>query len=92
MTDDHGDRVERPVKTLDQYWSVATQVEKYVEGYGSDAARDCRNLGWIALGGSGMATREDVADTLESIGRNAQALAEKVRELDDPREERGTDD
>lgn len=77
---------DRPFWTLKDYQDVAREIDKYTAELGREASTDCRTLGWIALGGRGMANREDTAETLEAIARNADALADKVRELDDPRE------
>lgn len=79
----------QPFRTLKPYNSIAHEIEKYISESGREASKECRNLGWIALGGRGMASREEVADRLESIARNADALAEQVRELEDPREQHG---
>lgn len=77
---------ERPFWTLKPYHNVAHDIEQFTAELGREATHETKNLGWIALGGRGTANREEIADTLEAIARNAESLAEQVRELDDPRE------
>jgi hypothetical protein len=76
----------RPFETLKPYHDLAQKIEEYTAELGREAADSCRGLGWIALGGRSTANPAEVAETLEAISRNAESLAEQVRELDDPRE------
>lgn len=80
------DQEDRPFWTLKQYQDVAREIDKYTAELGRETASECRTLGWIALGGRGVANREDIAETLEAIARNADALAGQVRELDNPKD------
>jgi predicted methyltransferase len=76
----------RPFETLKPYHDLANEIEQYTAQLGREAADGCRGLGWIALGGRSTVDADKVADTLEAISRNADALAEQVRELDNPRD------
>jgi hypothetical protein len=82
------DPEDRAFTTLKPYEDIAQEIEEYTAELGRDAADGCRSLGWIALGGRSTTQTEDVAETLEAISRNAEVLAEQVRDLDDPREVR----
>lgn len=77
---------DRPAATMQPYHDLANEIEEYTADLGRDAASNCRALGWVALGGRSLTHPEEIAEKLDAIARNAEHLAEKVRELDDPRE------
>ena len=82
------EKEKEPFETYKPYHDTARDIETYVEQLGREAASGCRSLGWVALGGLSMTQQDSVAEKLEAISRNAESLADEVRELDDPREDK----
>jgi len=77
---------ERAIGTIHPFHDMRGQVARHISTPAQEAEELSRNLMWIALGGRARASCDELQETLEAIARNAEMLAEQVKDLDDPRD------